>query len=154
MSTNDSTGLDRLQHLFDRLGQRLTPQKEAVWRLFAESSQGYTLPEACRALRDEKIGQATVYRVVNLLREHGLLRYVHAADGEHRYLAGGPGHSHYLVCRSCGKACEVTDCDLSVLEKLLSVQTGFCVEGHHLEFFGLCPQCGPLPDLRRAPHSG
>jgi Fur family ferric uptake transcriptional regulator/Fur family peroxide stress response transcriptional regulator len=36
---------------------------------------------------------------------------------------------------------ECSDCDLAVLEKLIAKQTGFAVEGHHLEFFGVCPDC-------------
>ncbi len=133
-----------------RQGQRLTPQKQAVWRLFAASSKGYTLPEACRALRQEAIGQATVYRVINSLHELGFLHLVHDPDGEHRYLAGSTSHVHHLVCRACGLACEVTDCDLATLEKLLAVKTGFAVEGHHLEFFGLCPKCNSSPAERPA----
>lgn len=123
------------------MGQRLTPQKQAVWRLLSSSPRGYTLPEACRALRREAIGQATVYRVVNSLHALGFLHLVHNPGGEHRYLAGPAGHVHHLVCRACGLAREVTDCDLATLEKLLAAQTGFAVEGHHLEFFGLCPDC-------------
>ena len=137
--------LEELRRKLHRLGQRLTPQKQAVWGLFAASARGYTLPEACRALRREGIGQATVYRVIGSLHELGFLHLIHDQDGEHRYLAGPSGHIHHLVCRSCGVAREVRDCDLSTLEKLLASQTGFAVEGHRLEFFGLCPECGILP---------
>ena len=160
MSDNEATFMAELRRGLNRHGLRLTPQREAVWRLFAASSRGYTLPEACRELSErpelsgrasrprQPVGQATVYRVVNALHALGYLRFVHDTDGEHRYLAGRPGHVHHLVCRSCGNAREVRDCDLSTLQKLLASQTGFTVEGHHLEFFGLCPDCGPLPDLR------
>lgn len=150
MSEHDGR-LEELREKLRLLGLRLTPQRLAVWRLFAASATGYTLPEACRALRraaaDDRrhlgpgIGQATVYRLVKSFEELGFLRYVHDADGEHRYLAAGPGHCHYLACRSCGRTCQVTHCDLSTLEKLLAMQTGYSVEGHHLEFYGTCPAC-------------
>jgi len=58
-----------------------------------------------------------------------------------RFGTNVPFHSHMLVCRSCFKVVESDDCDLSVLEKLIATKTGFTVEGHHLEFFGLCPEC-------------
>jgi Fe2+ or Zn2+ uptake regulation protein len=151
MSDDDATFMADLRRRLNRHGLRLTPQREAIWRLYAASPRGYTLPEACRALSmrsETPVGQATVYRVVNALHALGYLRFVHDPDGEHRYLAGRPGHVHHLVCRACGSAREVRDCDLSTLQKLLATQTGFIVEGHHLEFFGLCPDCGPLPDLR------
>jgi Fe2+ or Zn2+ uptake regulation protein len=102
------------------------------------------------ALRVHKISQATVYRVVRSLHELGFLRYFHGQEGDHRYLASQPGHYHHLVCQGCGKATEVTDCDLHILEKLLTVKTGYTVGGHYLEFFGLCPECGALPHLHDA----
>lgn len=134
-----------LRRRLNRLGLRLTPQKQAVWRFFAASPRGHTLPEACRALRQQSIGQATVYRVVNALHELGVLHRIHDPSGEHRYLAGPAGHVHHVVCRACGRAREVAECDLSAMEKSLAARTGFAVEGHHLEFFGLCPDCGTLP---------
>jgi Fe2+ or Zn2+ uptake regulation protein len=140
--SQDHEGLLDIRQGLSRLGLRLTPQRQAVWRLFAASPRGYTLPEACRAMGQEAVGQATVYRVVKALHDLGFLHFVHDPDGEHRYIAGRTGHVHHLVCRACGRTSQVTDCDLSTLEKLLAAQTGFAVEGHHLEFFGLCPDCG------------
>lgn len=139
--TIDPARLEAFRHEIRRAKVRLTPQKEAVWGLFAASHRGYTLPEACAALKDSSIGQATVYRTIKALHEHGLLRFVHDHEGGRRYVASSPGHVHLLVCRECGQAREVTDCDLTTLEKLLAAQTGFAVEGHHLEFFGLCASC-------------
>lgn len=141
MNAFDDPRLIGLRSRLRQLGFRLTAQREAVWRLFAASSRGYTLPEACTALKEQGIGQATVYRVVNALHGVGFLHFIHGSDGEHRYLAGGAGHVHHVVCRACGRTSEVTDCDLSTLEKLLAARTGFLVEGHLLEFFGLCPDC-------------
>ena len=145
------TDLETFRRELRRLKVRLTPQKEMVWRFFAASGRGYTLPEACQALKESSIGQATVYRTIKTLHDLGFLRYTHDPDGEHRYLTSQPGHVHLLVCRGCGQAREVTDCDLSTLEKLLTAQTGFQVEGHHLEFFGLCAGCSvqPAPGMAR-----
>ena len=140
----DSHPIDRLKELRARLhetGLRLTPQREAVWRLFAASNRGYTLPQTCQELEKLGVGQATVYRMGASLQEMGFLRFIHDADGGHRYLACPEGHTHYVVCRLCGRTRQVTDCDLRTLEKLIVAQSGYHVEGHHLEFFGLCPDC-------------
>jgi len=32
-------------------------------------------------------------------------------------------------------------CNLTLLEKLLELETGYRIEGHELELYGLCPQC-------------
>lgn len=140
---NKITSLPReaLKSLFNQTGLRFTHQREAVWRLFEEHPRGFTIAEAAAILAADKISQTTVYRTVSALQEMGYIKWVHNQTGEHRYVASHPGHSHLLVCRSCAKTVECTDCDMSVLEKLITQKTGFAIEGHHLEFFGLCPDC-------------
>ena len=131
----------QLRQQFNRTGLRLTAQRERVWRLFENTPVGCTIPRAIALLGRERIGQATVYRTIRALQSIGLLKWVHDVSGEHRFVATRPGHSHLLVCRVCSRMVECRDCDLSILEKLIARQTGFAVEGHHLEFFGLCPDC-------------
>jgi Fe2+ or Zn2+ uptake regulation protein len=141
MKKNEPLSREALRRHFNKTGLRFTPQREAVWRLFEGDPAGFTIPQATLTLAPQGIGQATVYRTIKALQDLGYLRWVHDQGGEHRFVAATPGHSHMLVCRSCSKAVEFADCDLSVLEKLIATQTGFTVEGHHLEFFGLCPEC-------------
>ena len=132
---------EELKVQFNKTGLRFTPQREAVWRVFEGNPTGFTIAQAAAVLALQTIGQATVYRTIRALLTLGYLKKVHDQSGEHRFVASRPGHSHMLVCRSCSRAVECSDCDLSVLEKLIAKQTGFAVEGHHLEFFGLCPEC-------------
>jgi Fe2+ or Zn2+ uptake regulation protein len=100
-----------------------------------------TISEAVGALKNSGIGQATVYRTVKDLTGLGFLKWVHDRDGDHRYVACGSAHCHPVVCRVCGRV-ELVDCHgLSALQRLIAVETGFEVEGHHLEIVGLCPQC-------------
>ncbi len=130
-----------LKALFNDIGLRFTPQRETVWRLFENTPKGLTIAMATNILARDKISQTTVYRTVKAFEEMGFLRWFHSQEGEHRYLASRPGHSHMLVCRMCSKAVECSDCDLSILEQLIARKTGFTVEGHYLEFYGLCPDC-------------
>ena len=141
MNTVGALPQEELRHLFNKTGLRFTPQREAVWRLFEGDPAGLTIPQAIEILASLKVGQATVYRTIKALQGMGYLKWVHDQNGDHRFVASRPGHSHMLVCKLCLKAVECSDCDLSVLEKLIANQTGFAVEGHHLEFFGLCPDC-------------
>jgi Fe2+ or Zn2+ uptake regulation protein len=141
MDTIEALSKAELRNLFNKTGLRFTLQREAVWRLFESDSAGFTIARATAILALQKIGQATVYRTIRALQDMGYLKWVHNRSGEHRFVASRPGHTHMLVCRLCSKSVECSDCDLSVLEKLIARQTGFAVEGHHLEFFGLCPDC-------------
>ncbi len=122
-------------------GAACTAQRRQVWAFFAANPHGYTAGEAVAALRAQGIGQATVYRTLELLTAVGLLTRAQDDARKTRYLAVCPGHSHALICRDCHAVVEFDDCDLSLLEKLLAAQTGYRIDGHHLELYGRCPAC-------------
>jgi Fur family ferric uptake transcriptional regulator len=85
---------------------------------------------------------ATVYRVINLLERLDLICRVNLRSESQGYLMRRPtGHHHHVICSQCGRAVDFTNCDLSQLEKRLSRETGFKIEGHLLEFYGRCPDC-------------
>jgi Fe2+ or Zn2+ uptake regulation protein len=127
---------------FERLGVPLTRQRRRVWEYFSTCSCAATIGEAAEAVAGDGVGQATVYRTVNLLSEMGLLVRVHTSHPEACYTAIGVGHTHPLVCRECRRVAEFDgDGDLSLLERHLEMTTGFRVYGHHLEVYGVCPDC-------------
>ena len=140
-SNHELNTVNTLKKNFHSLGHRFTNQRKSIWRLLNNTPKGLTIPEAADALKKKGIGHATVYRTVKTLQKLGCLHRVHQESGEHRFVARHQPHSHMLVCRSCGRLVEFESCDLSILEKLLAVETGFQIEGHDLEFFGICPQC-------------
>jgi len=118
-----------------------TPRRAAIWRFFTDHPQGYTIGDAVETLREHGIGQATVYRTVFLLLDLGLLtRFQHPA-GKTYFVATRPGHTHPLICRDCREIVEFDSCDLSVLEKLLTAETGYAIDTHRLEVYGRCPRC-------------
>ncbi len=86
-------------------------------------------------------GIASVFRAVKLLTEElGLLQRMHSGDGCHRY-ALQRGHQHQVICRCCERTIEFEGCDFGELTRFLEQKTGFQVEGHWMEFFGLCELC-------------
>lgn len=120
----------------------LTRQRLAIWKHFSESSRAATIGEAAEALKPAGIGQATVYRTVNLLAELGLLVRIQDRSGEVCYTATRIGHNHPLICGICRKVVDFSgDGDLAYLEKQLERETGFAIYGHHLEVYGVCPGC-------------
>jgi Fur family transcriptional regulator, ferric uptake regulator len=98
-----------------------------------------------------KPGIASVFRTVKLLTELGLLQRVHSSDGCHRYELIR-GHNHQVTCRCCDRTIEFEGCDFSELTGFLEKQTGFKLEGHWMEFFGLCPTCreAALPVVQKS----
>jgi len=140
-SSKDINTTQNLKQSLHTLGQRFTNQRESIWQLFSTAPNGYTIHDAAAALKKKGIGHATVYRTVKTLQKLGRLHWVHEKTGEHRFVARHASHSHMLACRSCGLVVEFESCNLTLLEKLLALETGYRIEGHELELYGLCPEC-------------
>ncbi len=119
-----------------------TRQRRLVWDYFACADRAATITEAAEALRPDGVGQATVYRTVTLLGDLGLLARVQDRRGEICYTAPPIGHSHPLICGACRRIVRFDgDGDVKELEARLERETGFSVYGHHLEVYGICPDC-------------
>ncbi|MFC2025435.1 Fur family transcriptional regulator [Chloroflexota bacterium] len=125
-------------------GYKLTPQRQAVIQLIA-SSQGHLTPAVIyeKVHQDHpNVGLVTIYRTLELLDKLGLICEVHAGGNCRSYLVRRPSeHHHHLICSSCGRVDDFTDCNLSELEQSLSKNSGFRIDGHLLEFLGLCRNC-------------
>ncbi len=123
-------------------GIPFTRQRRDVWRYFLDSERAATIPEAVEDLAPRGIGQATVYRTVTLLAELGLLHRVQDRAGEVCYTAIRVGHRHPLICGECRRVVGFSgNNDLSELQRRLESETGFSIYGHHLEVYGICPEC-------------
>ena len=125
-------------------GYKLTPQRRALLKVIA-AQHDYLSPEALfEKTRQEYpgIGLVTIYRTLDLLNQLDLVCRIHSSSGCHDYIMRRPTeHHHHLVCSSCGRAVDFTDCDLSDLEKRLSAETGYKIQGHLLELWGRCAGC-------------
>jgi Fur family ferric uptake transcriptional regulator len=125
-------------------GNKLTPQRHLVLRVIA-SSQDHLTPESIyekARLVDSNIGRVTVYRTLDLLDNLGLVCKIHSKDGCRSYMMRRPSeHHHHLVCSGCGKVVDFTNCNLAETEKRLAQESGFNINSHLLEFYGLCREC-------------
>ncbi len=124
-------------------GYKLTPQRRAVIGTIA-SSQDHLTPAAIyeKVHQDHPdIGLVTIYRTLEILGELGLICELHAGGSCHSYTISASGHHHHLICANCGRVVDFTGYNLSDLEQRLSLETGFEVKDHLLEFTGLCQAC-------------
>jgi len=135
---------NRIAGILRERGHKLTPQRHAVLKVIA-GTQDHLTPEAIyeRArLSKPDIGLITVYRTLNLLSDLDLVCRVHRPDGCRGYMMRRPAeHHHHLVCSGCDRVVDFSGCDLADLERRLVEETRFDVDGHLLEFYGLCPDC-------------
>lgn len=143
---NDSQGgleVDRLLACFADKGLRLTGSRRAIIDCLG-SSQDWLTPAAIHEQAQHarpSIGLVTVYRTLNWLHEQGLVRRIHLPDGCHGYALASLPHGHYLVCQECQQVVEFSNCDLAEIEAQIMDRTGFTIQGHMLQFVGVCPAC-------------
>lgn len=134
---------DRLMQALAQAGYKLTRPRRAVVAVMADSVGTLDPAEVFNRAHTlyPRLGLTTVYRTMELMADLGLVRRIHTEDGCHGYALRRAGHGHHLICRGCNQVVEFQDCDLSPIIEMVAQRTGFTVQDHWLELFGLCPRC-------------
>ena len=124
-------------------GYKLTPQRRVVIQTIASSRDHLTPTAIYEKMHQDhpNIGLVTIYRTLEILAELKLICELHAGGSCRSYTVGAPGHHHHLICSNCGIVIDFTNCDLKEVEQNLFKETGFRIDGHLLEFIGLCQTC-------------
>jgi Fur family transcriptional regulator, ferric uptake regulator len=119
-------------------GFRMTGPRRTIVRAIATREEPFTAEQLVAELPE--VGRATIYRTLDVLNGGHWLARIHRDEGEHAYIAAEP-HKHQLVCTRCGSAVAFDTCDLDGLLVQLGQRTGYTIEGHVLEAFGMCRVC-------------
>ncbi len=124
-------------------GYKLTPQRRAVIGVIASSQDHLTPATIYEKIHQEhpSVGLVTVYRTLEILAGLELICELHAGGICRSYTVSAPQHHHHLICSNCGIVVDFTGHYLDGLEQSLSKESGFRIDGHLLEFIGLCRAC-------------
>jgi Fe2+ or Zn2+ uptake regulation protein len=94
------------------------------------------------------LGLVTVYRSLEKLVQLGLVQRVHQPDGCQCYVRAAGGHQHLMLCTTCNRVEYFSGDNLTDLIAAISQRSGFRIDDHWLQLFGLCADCQRL--LREA----
>lgn len=122
---------------------RATAPRRAIAGLIARRRGHFTANDlmADATTHDVRVGRATVFRTLDLLSARGQLERIDLPNGEHAYVACAPReHHHHVVCRVCGKSVEVAESGLQSVVGEIARRSGYRIDSHRLELFGLCPE--------------
>jgi Fur family ferric uptake transcriptional regulator len=124
-------------------GYRLTAPRLAVADLIAEYNGHFTASELEAAARSRRLGisRATLFRALDLLTELHVVERLDLPTGEHAYVPCAPAHHHHVICSRCGRTTRVEDCGLAGVVAEVARGSGYAIESHRLELFGLCRHC-------------
>jgi Fe2+ or Zn2+ uptake regulation protein len=139
MSVSDQPWLTQLQ----KNGYRLTAARRAVIEAMADSRRALSPLEVYDAARRSyrALGLVTVYRTLEKLEELHLIQRVHQPSGCQAFIAAGEGHQHLLLCQRCGRVTFFEGDDLNALIASISDRSGYRIDEHWLQLFGLCESC-------------
>ena len=129
--------------LLGERGVRATPQRTRVLAELAREPNDATAQELHERLRarGERIGLATVYRALAVLADEGVVDVLAHRPGEACYRLCGGEHHHHLVCSSCHRVVELSDCRLDPWLDDVAAAHGFDRLEHRLELTGVCSEC-------------
>ena len=133
-------------------GLRVTRPRRLIIRSVLSQSGPFSAEELLSRLHrsGSAPGRATVFRTLDLLVELGVLDRVHHPSGLHRYVLAGTDHRHHVVCSRCGAVADFNGCNVEELIAAAIAQTGFQIDGHWLELFGICAACQEDPPVERS----
>lgn len=134
---------DRLEMALRENGHRLTQARQAIVGTLVRSGGHVSADELAYLVREKapNVGRMTVYRTLDLLQQLGLIRAIYQGTGAAHYVLLDEGHHHHLLCSNCDRVFEFEDCVVKEMGKAISDRFDFEIQGHLLEFYGLCPQC-------------
>jgi len=127
-----------------KAGLRRTKALEELIITLIESGRPMTLAELAASERlSDQCDKATVFRLLQRLAEHGVVRRLGLHERAAYFTLLVPGrHSDYLICTKCGSIEAIqAPCPVHQLEEEIREKTGYQNLYHELEFFGTCPKC-------------
>jgi Fur family ferric uptake transcriptional regulator len=143
MTTHNPTTHNPIVTALDLAGYRVTGPRRAVADLITEHDGHFTASELESAARDRRLGisRATLFRALDLLTELRVVERLDLPTGEHAYVPCAAAHHHHVICSRCGRTAEVEDCGVGEAVREVARRSGYRIDSHRLELFGLCRHC-------------
>ena len=136
--------LDIWRSALSESGLRVTQPRLQVMKIIASTSRPLTPQEIYQRTMelDNPPGIASIYRTLETLDDLGLIQQIHQPDGCHGIWPAVEGHKHLVLCRSCGRML-VVEGNENIAEYIqrIEAETGFQVDEHWLQLFGICDHC-------------
>jgi Fur family transcriptional regulator, ferric uptake regulator len=139
-------------------GLRITASRRKILEVLFQAGKPLSLQEIqdLTLVRRKGPDYATVFRMMTLLESLHLVHKVNLQRSCSYYELNDPKkHYDHIVCTRCGKVVVIDiPCPLRATEEHIARHYGFSALTHSLEFFGTCPDCGPLRPAKKRRSGG
>jgi len=137
--------LETFREWLKERGLKTTSQRDDIARVFLAAARHISVEELYADVKrvNPRVGYATVYRTLRLLKECGLATERHFNDGQARFeRAEDEKHAHdHFICERCGRIAEFASFELDALDDRIAKKLGAVITRHRLELYGICRQC-------------
>ena len=143
-----------IEQLLRQKGVRLTAQRRLILRR-AVSHLHFTAEELVKDVQriDESVARGTVYRVITLLHESGVLEKHDFWHGPPYYeVTFGKAHHDHLMCLQCGEIIEFQEPRWEALQEDVVKRYGYQLLSHTHKLYGLCANCQRLDPKQTVKH--
>lgn len=133
------------KHLFSSPGIKNTKQRDLILQTFLKTKEHVDIPTLCEKVRklDPKIGVATVYRTIKLLKNSGRAHERHFGTKHAVYEPHHENtHHDHLICLECKKIVEFENHAIERLQENVAKKYGYTLTNHKHELYGYCKDCG------------
>ena len=130
--------------VLEEAGHRATASRRAVAELIASRDGAFVTADLVADSRRRRMGvaRATIFRTLELLVTLGSVERLDLPSGNHSYVrCGSRRHHHHLVCSRCQRSVDLEDLGMGAIVAEAERRTGYRIDSHRVELFGLCPSC-------------
>ena len=148
--------MQRFEEALRERGLKSTSQRDDIAKAFFSAEEHLSVEDLHAAVRkiNPRVGYATVYRTLKLLKEVGLATERHFDDGQARYESAESDEQHHdhIICERCHKIVEFNSETLEQLQERIARFLGFVVSRHRMELYGVCGDCrGSAGTVEKSP---
>jgi Fur family transcriptional regulator, ferric uptake regulator len=144
VKSGDNAGGGDLIGALEASGYRMTGARRAVAELIASRDGAFETADLVADSQRRRLGvaRATIFRTLELLVALGWVERLDLPSGAHSYVrCESTRHHHHLVCSRCQRSVDLEDIGMAGIVAEAERRTGYKVERHRVELWGLCPAC-------------
>jgi Fur family ferric uptake transcriptional regulator len=119
-------------------GLRLSTARRLVIEALFAADDPVSASELAGALR---IDESSVYRNLEVLERHGLVRHLHLGHGPGLYVLTSRDEAEYLYCERCNRATAVRPEELDPVREQIRERFGYSARFTHFAIVGICDRC-------------
>ena len=129
------------ESLLKNHGLKITSARIAVLSVLESNHLPLSAEKIYELTKKEGLNLSTVYRTLNSFAEAGLVKKEINQDKESIFSLESEEDNHVLICTKCHKTVKLEGCPYHEVNEAIESQTGFLLQDHNTEIYGICPDC-------------